>query len=62
MDGNTLWQALALMLVLEGLLPLVSPVRWRRMFEQILQLGNGQIRFFALCSVLGGLVLLWLVS
>ncbi|MFO1280521.1 MAG: DUF2065 domain-containing protein [Burkholderiaceae bacterium] len=62
MDGNTLWQALALMLVLEGLLPLVSPVSWRRMFEQILQLGNGQIRFFGLCSVLGGLVVLWLVS
>jgi uncharacterized protein YjeT (DUF2065 family) len=61
-DGNTLWQALALMLVLEGLLPLVSPVSWRRMFEQILQLGNGQIRFFGLCSVLGGLVVLWLVS
>ncbi len=50
------------MLVLEGLLPLVSPVSWRRMFEQILQLGNGQIRFFGLCSVLGGLVVLWLVS
>ena len=62
MDGNTLWQALALMLVLEGLLPLVSPVRWRRMFEQILQLGNGQVRFFGLCSVLCGLILLWLVS
>lgn len=62
MDGNTLWQALALMLVLEGLLPLVSPVSWRRMFEQILQLGNGQIRFFGLCSVLGGLVVLWLVG
>jgi len=61
-DGNTLWQALALMLVLEGLLPLVSPVSWRRMFEQILQLGHGQIRFFGLCSVLGGLVVLWLVS
>lgn len=62
MDGNTLWQALALMLVLEGLLPLVSPVSWRRMFEQILQLGNGQIRFFGLCSVLGGLVVLWLAG
>lgn len=62
MDGNTLWQALALMLVLEGLLPLVSPVSWRRMFEQILLLGNGQIRFFGLCSVLGGLVVLWLVG
>ena len=59
---TSLLGAFALMLVLEGLLPLVSPVSWRRMFEQILQLGNGQIRFFGLCSVLGGLVVLWLVS
>ena len=62
MDSVTLWQALALMLVLEGLLPLVSPLNWRRMFEQLLKLGDGQIRFFGLCSVLSGLVLLWLVA
>ncbi|HWS05375.1 MAG TPA: DUF2065 domain-containing protein [Burkholderiaceae bacterium] len=62
MDSDTLWKALALMLVLEGLLPLVSPLNWRRMFEQILRLDDGQIRFFGLCSVLCGLVLLWLVA
>jgi len=61
-DSDTLWKALALMLVLEGLLPLVSPLNWRRMFEQILRLDDGQIRFFGLCSVLCGLVLLWLVA
>lgn len=62
MDSDILWKALALMLVLEGLLPLVSPLNWRRMFEQILRLDDGQIRFFGLCSVLCGLVLLWLVA
>ena len=61
MDGNTFWLALALMLVIEGLLPFVSPGGWRRMFEQILTLGNGQIRFFGLCSIAAGVVLLlWL--
>ena len=61
MDGNTLWLALALMLVIEGLLPFISPGGWRRMFEQILMLGNGQIRFFGLCSIAAGVVLLlWL--
>ena len=58
MDGNTLWQALALMLVIEGLLPLVSPRGWRGMFEQILRLSNGQVRFFGLCSIAAGLILL----
>lgn len=58
MDGYTLWQALALVLVVEGLLPFISPTGWRRMFEQILSLGNGQIRFFGLCSIAIGVILL----
>jgi uncharacterized protein YjeT (DUF2065 family) len=61
MDGNTLWIALALLLVFEGLLPFISPAAWRRMFEQILALSNGQIRFFGLCSIVVGLVSLALV-
>jgi len=57
-----LWQALALLMVIEGLLPLVSPSAWRRMFEQLLVLSNGQIRFFGLCSIVAGLLCLALVS
>lgn len=57
-----LWAALALVLVIEGLLPFMSPAGWRRMFLQILQLSDGQIRFFGLCSVLLGLTLLWLFT
>lgn len=64
MDGNSLWLALAFMLVLEGLLPFLSPTGWRRMFEQILRMNDGQIRFFGLCSIvlgLAGIALLYLV-
>ena len=50
--------ALALMLVFEGLLPFLSPGAWRRMFERALQLGDGQIRFIGLSSMLAGLLLL----
>ena len=59
MNGDTLWTALALVLVIEGLLPLIAPGGWRRMFLQVLQMQDGQIRFFGLCCVLSGLVLLW---
>lgn len=59
---DTLWAALALVLVIEGLMPFMSPAGWRRMFLQILQLSDGQIRFFGLCSVLLGLSLLWLFA
>lgn len=62
MDGSSLWQALALVLVIEGLLPLISPRGWRSMFQQILGLGDGQIRFFGLCSIAGGLILLALLA
>ncbi len=55
------WLALGLLLVLEGLLPLVSPAGWRRFFTQLLTLSDGQIRFFGLLSVAAGvLTLLWL--
>ncbi|WP_297727084.1 DUF2065 domain-containing protein [Limnohabitans sp. Rim8] len=54
--------ALALMLIIEGILPMASPMRWRKMFEQLLRLEDGQIRFFGLCSALAGLILLLCVS
>lgn len=62
MDGDTFWAALALVLVLEGLLPLLAPGSWRRTFQRLLTLRDGQLRFFGLASVLLGLVLLWLAG
>ncbi|MFM2111513.1 MAG: hypothetical protein RLZZ271_173 [Pseudomonadota bacterium] len=57
--SDKLWLAFALMLVFEGLMPLISPASWRKLFEQILKLNDGQIRFYGLTSVgLGLLVLL----
>jgi uncharacterized protein len=49
----------ALMLVLEGLLPFLSPAAWRRMFEQATRMSDGQIRFIGLSSMLIGLLALW---
>lgn len=54
---TTLGLALAMMLVLEGLLPLASPASWREMFRRVAELTDGQIRFFGLASVLAGLAL-----
>ncbi|MBP6763465.1 MAG: DUF2065 domain-containing protein [Rubrivivax sp.] len=57
--GDLLLGALALMLVLEGLLPFISPGAWRKAFERALQMSDGQIRFVGLSSVLVGMMLLW---
>ena len=62
MDGDTLWLALALVLVIEGLFPFMSPALWRRMFLQLTQLQDGQVRFFGLCSIIAGLLLMWLFA
>ena len=62
MDSDIFWSALALVLVLEGLFPFVSPGGWRRTFQRLLTLHDGQLRFFGLCSILIGLLLLWVAS
>jgi len=54
--------ALGLVLVIEGLLPLLAPRAWRDTFRQLLTLRDGQLRFFGLCSVIAGLILTWLAS
>lgn len=59
---DTLLLALGLMLILEGLLPMISPRRWRGLFEQMLQLHEGQIRFFGMLMVVFGLVVVWFLA
>jgi hypothetical protein len=54
--SSSIGLALALVLVIEGLLPFLSPIRWRQAFEQALKLSDGQIRFFGMCSVVLGLL------
>jgi uncharacterized protein len=58
--GDVLVTALALLLIAEGLLPLLSPRSWRQAFEKLLQLHDGQLRFFGLIAVALGVVLIWL--
>jgi uncharacterized protein YjeT (DUF2065 family) len=60
--SDAIWIALALLLVLEGLLPALNPGAWRRMFEQLLQLQDHQIRAVGLASMVVGLVLLWSIA
>ena len=56
--GETLVTALALLLIAEGLLPLLSPRSWREAFTRLLQLNDGQLRFFGLIAVALGLLLI----
>jgi len=57
---NILLAALALMLVVEGLLPFLSPKSWRSVFERATRMTDGQIRFLGLTSMIAGLAMLLL--
>lgn len=58
--AQVLLGAFALMLIIEGLLPFVSPSKWRAVFERATQMSDGQVRFVGLCSMLVGLAMLGL--
>ena len=59
MDVDSLFpHALALMLVIEGLLPFAAPKVWRDTFERVLRMSDGQIRFIGLISIVVGTALL----
>ncbi|MEK7834955.1 MAG: DUF2065 domain-containing protein [Pseudomonadota bacterium] len=57
--GKTLLTALALMLIIEGLLPFLAPGFWRETFRRLTEISDGQLRFIGLSSMLAGLLLLF---
>lgn len=59
---DALWLALALVLVIEGLFPFVSPATWRQTFLRLLQLKDGQLRFIGIFCISLGSFLIWLLS
>ena len=52
--------ACGVVLVLEGLLPLLAPGVWRDAFKKLTELTDGQLRFVGLLSIAIGLI--WLVA
>lgn len=55
---DNLVAAIALVLVLEGVLPFLMPGAWRETFRRLIQLNDGQLRFIGLTSMLIGILLL----
>ncbi len=53
---------LALMLVIEGIMPFLFPALWRDAFRKLVQLTDGQIRFMGISAMLAGLLLLYWVK
>lgn len=58
---NDLLAALALILVIEGVMPFLSPATLRQTMQQLIQLPDRLLRMMGLISMVGGAVLLYLV-
>jgi uncharacterized protein YjeT (DUF2065 family) len=56
--GTTLIMALALMLILEGVLPFLAPSVWRDTSRRTTPMSDRQIRFVGLSSMIVGLLIL----
>ena len=54
--------ALALMLVIEGFLPFLSPGGMRQALEMMAQMSDQQLRMGGLTSMVVGVILLYLVN
>jgi len=58
---ETFLAACGLVLVLEGLLPLLAPDTWREAFRRLTELTDGQLRFIGLMSMAIGAIILLVV-
>ena len=59
---DSLWTALALVLILEGVLPFCAPSLWRDTFRKVTELSDGQLRFVGLISIAIGVAGLMVIQ
>jgi len=61
LDWKSLLSAIALVFVLEGLLPFLNPSGYKSMLERIRLLPEAQLRNFGIVMIAVGLAMLYLV-
>jgi len=61
MNWHDLFTAVALLLILEGLLPFVSPESIKKMYKAVIGTSESSLRMIGLTSIAAGLVLLYVV-
>ncbi len=61
MNWTDLLTAIALLLILEGLLPFASPKSIKKIYLTMMETPESSLRLFGLASIVAGLVLLYLV-
>ncbi len=59
---HSLWLATALMLIIEGIMPILNPSAFRRALLQITTMSDSQLRWIGLGSMFVGLAILYWVN
>ncbi|WP_047044206.1 DUF2065 domain-containing protein [Vibrio mexicanus] len=57
--SNSIWLAFGLVLVIEGLGPLIAPNGWRAMIAELSRQPDNQLRRIGGCLVVSGLVIIY---
>lgn len=60
--SDSIWMALAWVIIFEGLGPFLFPAAWRNAMRQMLTLRDGQLRFIGLLGIAVGLLLCWVLQ
>jgi uncharacterized protein len=61
MNWTDLLSAIALLMVIEGLMPFANPRGSRRTMAMLAQMPDDKLRMVGLASMIAGLLLLWFV-
>jgi len=61
MNWTDLLTAIALLLILEGLLPFASPQSIKKVYKTMMETPESSLRMFGLASIVAGLILLYLI-
>ncbi len=60
--SESIWLAIGLVLIVEGVGPLVAPNGWRAMVAQLSEQSNNQLRRIGGCLVVAGAVIVIMMS
>ncbi len=61
MNWQDLLTAIALLLILEGLLPFASPESIKKVYKAMVETPESTLRMIGLASIVAGLILLYLI-
>jgi len=61
MEWDLLLKVLAMVLIIEGIMPFVTPIRWKKYLQRMIEANNRQVRIMGFVLLIVGSVLLFVV-